>query len=343
MKAKRDIIVVGTSMGGLEALKKLVGDLPHDLDAAVFIVLHTAPGAPSLLADILQRFTPLPVEQASDGDPIRGGTIVVARPDYHLVLEEHKVRLTRGPKENRSRPAIDALFRSASSSHSASVIGVVLTGALDDGTAGLWSIRDRGGIGVVQLPADAAYPSMPTSAITHAGADHVTPLAEMGSLLGRLSRQSVTWEDKPVSKEQQVEVLIAKEHRGLQAGVMELGPITPYTCPECHGVLVELKEGGVPRFRCHTGHAYSVNNLLSEVTDYVEDAMWNTIRAIEESAMLLNRIATHTAEMRDPQTANLFKKKAEATQAHADIVRKALMEHQTLSEDNVTERKETAR
>jgi two-component system chemotaxis response regulator CheB len=143
------------------------------------------------LPDILQRCTPLPVLEAADGSPIRKGSIVVARPDYHLLLEHDKVRLTRGPKENRHRPAIDSLFRSATYSHTSRVIGVVLTGALDDGTAGLWSIKDRGGTAIVQEPADAAFPAMPESALKYVPADHVVPLAAMGALIHRLSLETV--------------------------------------------------------------------------------------------------------------------------------------------------------
>jgi two-component system chemotaxis response regulator CheB len=341
---QKDIVVVGASAGGLAALQRLVGDLPQDFSATIFIVLHMSPSSPSLLADILQRCTSLPVSQGEDGDRIRGGSIVVARPDYHLVVEPDKIRLTRGPKENRSRPAIDALFRSAAYSYAARVVGVILTGALDDGTAGLWSIKDRGGTAIIQDPADAAYPSMPDSAIKYVGADHVVPIAEMATLLHRLSREPAGAGKEIISNELEVENTITKEGRALQAGVMDLGPITPYTCPECHGVLVQLKEGGVPRFRCHTGHAYSINNLLAEVTEYVEDALWNAIRAIEESAMLLNQLGDHRDKvMHDRDTAKLFYRKAEDTTARADLVRRATMAHQTLSEDNVAEVKTTSR
>jgi two-component system chemotaxis response regulator CheB len=341
---KKNIVVVGASAGGLPALQRLVASLPPKLDAAVFIVLHSSPSAPSHLAAILQRFTDLPVSQPNDGDSIHIGRICVARPDYHLVLDGDTVRLTRGPRENRNRPAIDALFRSAAFSHASRVVAVVLTGALDDGTAGLWSIRDRGGTAIVQDPAEADFPSMPQSAIDNAGADYVAGLDDMGALITNLTGQIASGDGKPVSHEMEVEMQIAKEGRALQAGVMKLGPITPYTCPECHGVLVQLKEGGVPRFRCHTGHAYSIDNLLAEVTEYVEDTLWSAIRTIEESALLLDHIASHIgASGKQSSYAGIFHQKAIDTQNRADLIRAATMAHQTLSIDNITDVKTDSR
>jgi two-component system chemotaxis response regulator CheB len=292
-ETKRDVIVIGASAGGLEALKALVSGLPADIDAAIFIVLHFSPSAPSRLSALLQRCTKIPIMQVEDGLQIQRGSIVVARPDYHLMVEEKRMRVTRGPRENRHRPAIDTLFRSAAYSHGERVIAVLLTGALDDGTAGLWTVRDRSGLAIVQDPAEAEFPSMPLSALQYAGADYTASLSQIGPLLARLSTQTVAPTGNAVSAELEIEIQISKEGRGLQAGVMTLGEITPYTCPECHGVLVKLKEGGVPRFRCHTGHAYSINNLLAEVTEDVESSLWGALRSIEESAMLLNHLADH--------------------------------------------------
>jgi two-component system, chemotaxis family, protein-glutamate methylesterase/glutaminase len=338
MEKTRNIIVIGASAGGVEALQELVQGLPQDLDASMFIVLHLSPSAPSRLAEILQRRSALPVSQASDGEVFRRGHIYIARPDYHLVLEKEKIHLSRGPRENRHRPAIDALFRSAAYSHGARVIGVVLTGELDDGTAGLWSVKQRGGTAVVQDPADAQSPSMPRSALKYVAAEHVLPLKGIPSLLTRLTRELPNPEQPPIGKELEIEARISMEGRALQLGVMDLGPITPYTCPECHGVLVELKDGGVPRFRCHTGHAYSINNLLADVTEFVEQSLWNSIRVIEESAMLLNHLARHVRQSGvDSSAADIFDKKAEETQKRADTIRQAAMEHQTLSKDNITE------
>lgn len=332
----RDIIVVGASAGGVSALQDLVKDLPADLDAAVFIVMHLLPSAPSHLAGILKRCSALPVAEAEDGESIRRGRIYLARPDYHLVIDKEKIQLTRGPRENRSRPAIDALFRSAAHAHGGRVIGVVMTGHLDDGTAGLWAIKDRGGTAVVQDPTDAQVPSMPQNALKYVKADHVVPVREMGALLATLTRQPATSLEGTMRDELEIETKIAKEGRGLQLGVMTLGELTPYTCPDCHGVLVRLKSGGVPRVRCHTGHAYSINSLLAQVTAVVEDSLWSSMRAIEESVMLLEHMARHLREVDlDSETAELFDKKAQDTQRHADVIRQAVMEHQTLSKENI--------
>jgi two-component system chemotaxis response regulator CheB len=345
----RDIVVIGASAGGVTALQELVTILPADLRAAIFIVLHMPASAPSHLAGILKRHTVLSVTQAIDGEPILEGHVYVSRPDYHLVLDEKSVHLTRGPRENRQRPAVDALFRSAAFTYAQRVIGIVLTGELDDGTAGLWAIKERGGTTVVQDPGDAQAPSMPRSALEYVQADHVVPMAEMGRLLVRLIREPpngklVVDKEKPAEKELAMETRIAREGRALQLGVMDLGAITPYTCPECHGALVALKGGGVPRFRCHTGHAYSINNLLAAVTEYVEESLWNTIRSIEESVMLLNHLGQHMRETgQDAAIAELFDRKANDTQRHADLVRQATMEHQTLSKENVAEVEPKAR
>jgi two-component system chemotaxis response regulator CheB len=339
MAANRDIVVVGASSGGVRALEELVGGLPPALDAAVFVVLHLSPSSPSYMAEILQRRSKLPVAQARDGEAVRRGRIYLARPDYHLVLEGTNIRLPRGPRENRHRPAIDALFRSAAYAYAGRVIGVLLTGELDDGTAGLWTIKRRGGTVIVQDPNDAHAPAMPRNALEYVEADHVLPLDEIAAEIARTSRAPMKATPSGLDmREIEVENRIAMEGRGLQAGVMELGPATPYTCPECHGVLVEMKTGGVPRFRCHTGHAYSINDLLAEVTEYVEDALWNAIRAIEESAMLLTHLGRHIKAVKaDSKDARLFERKAIDTQRRADMVRQATMEHQTLSKENIAE------
>jgi two-component system chemotaxis response regulator CheB len=345
MGATKDIVVVGASAGGVSALKELVKGLPEKLDAAVFCVLHLSPSSPSHLEQILRRHSRMPIAEARDGEPIRHGQIYLARPDYHLVLNEKTVQLTRGPRENRSRPAIDALFRSAAYMHAGRVIGVVLTGSLDDGTAGLWSVKDRGGTTIVQDPADAEVPSMPKNAIDYVRVDHVVRLRELAPLLAELTQQPANpLPEERVSKEMEIETQIAKEGRGLQLGVMQLGRVTPYTCPDCHGVLVELKGGGVPRVRCHTGHAYSLNNLLAQVTESVEESLWNSIRTIEESVMLLQHIGRHIREKdKDHDRADLFDAKAADTQRHADLIRQAAMEHQTLSKENIAEVKSSTR
>jgi two-component system chemotaxis response regulator CheB len=332
---QRSIIVIGASAGGVSALKELVAGLPPDLNAAVFIVLHLGASARSALHDILQRETSLTVRQALDGEPIVMGEIRVARPDYHLILEQDRIRLTRGPRENRFRPAIDSLFRSAAYAHGAAVIGVMLTGALDDGVSGLWWIKNRGGAVVVQSPSNADFPFMPENALSAVQADYVLPTAQMPAAFASLMRSAAPPLLEP-SQQLEVEVQIAKERNALEAGIMNLGQLTPYTCPECHGALVQLKEGLQPHFRCHTGHAYSINTLLAEVTEYVEDSLWNSIRAIEESAMVLRHLAQHAREAPANETfARLCEEKASDTLRRSEALRRVAHEQQTLSSDNM--------
>src|SRR4051812_28114126 len=260
-----DIIVVGASAGGMEALAEVARGLPADLPAAVFVVWHLAPGSLGVLPRVLGEAGPLPAANAADGEEVRPGRVYVAPPDRHLVLEPGRVRVTRGPRENRFRPAVDPLFRSAALASGPRVVGVVLTGALDDGTAGLWAVKARGGVAVVQDPAEATFPWMPRSALAHVRVDHVLPLAHIPPLLARLARGGpAPAEGSPVPEQMGVEARIALGDNALQAGVMGLGPPSPYTCPECHGTLLQMKTGGLLRFRCHTGHAYTLSSLLAE-------------------------------------------------------------------------------
>ncbi|MEW5929532.1 MAG: chemotaxis protein CheB [Gemmatimonadota bacterium] len=335
--ANRDIIVIGASAGGIDALKELLGGLPGDLPAAVFVVMHVAADSPGVLPRMLQDTSPLPVAHARDGEPIERGRVYVAPPDCHLLLERDRVRLSRGPKENLSRPSIDPLFRSAAYVFGARVVGVVLTGRLDDGTAGLWAVKRRGGAALVQDPEDATYPSMPRSAIRYVEVDTVAPAAALGPVLARLAGEPPPPErGGEASRELEVETRIARDDNALGAGVLDLGPFTPFTCPECHGVLVSLGEGGVPRFRCHTGHAYSLDSLLAAVSVSMEDTLWTALRAIEEGILLLEHVAGHVRDTaRDDTAADAFEQRAREAERSAAAIRKAVMRHRTLSRDVV--------
>ena len=335
---RKDIIVVGTSSGGIEALRILARGLPKDLQASIFVVLHTSPDSPAMLPYILERAGPLPASNAVNSEQIQPGRIYVAPPDRHLLLERGHVRITQGPKENRFRPAVDTLFRSAAYVYGPRVIGVILTGDLDDGTAGLWAIKYRGGMAIVQDPEDALFPSMPRSAMENVEVDYCLPIAEIAPLLVRLTKEETAEEGEyPMSEEMGIEVKIAREDQALEAGVQKLGEPSSYACPECHGVLLQLKEGGHIRFRCHTGHAYSVNSLLSETTEAVEDSLWAAIRSIEESVLLMRHIAQHMSDNNHGHAAELFLQKTQEAQRRADLVRKAVMDHEKLSEDKMRE------
>jgi len=326
----KNIIVIGTSTGGIEALKVLVGRLPPDLNASIFIVLHMGPDGLGLLPEILERSGPLPASNARQGEAIQLGRICVAPPDHHLLLESTgHVRLSRGPKENRFRPAVDPLFRSAAYAFGPRVVGVVLTGFLDDGTAGLWAIKERGGTAVVQNPEEALAPSMPRSALQHVPVDHCVSLEDVAPLLVQLARTPVMQKGAlPVPKRLETEVKIAKENNALEAGIIQWGEPSLYACPECHGVLLELKEGSNVRFRCHTGHAYSLEVLMAEFTERTEETLWNAIRSMEETLLLLRRMATQLSAHGHDQAAAALEQKMREAKQRADLVRQAVMQHE---------------
>src|SRR5215212_8134984 len=334
----KDIIVVGASAGGIEALRALAGGLPADLPASLFVVLHTSPESPAMLADILDRSGRLRALSPKDGDRIRPGTIYVAPPDRHLLIEPNVMRVTRGPKENRFRPAVDPLFRSAAQTYGPRVVGVILTGYLDDGTAGLWAVKQLGGATVVQDPHEALAPSMPASAMRQVRVDHCLPVEEIAPLLVRLASRPLEEEGVyEVPEEMEIEVRIAKEDTALDAGVLKLGDPSNYACPECHGVLLQLNEEKRIRFRCHTGHAYSVDSLLAEITGGVEDSLWNAIRSIEESVLLLRHMAEHLAESDNGDTAEKFLARAQEAERRGDLVRRAVITQEQLSQAKLTD------
>ena len=334
----RNIIVIGASSGGFEALKKLTAGLPADLAASIFIVWHMAADVRGVLPQVLNRAGTIFAAHASDGEQIVENRIYVAPPDRHLLVEKGQVRVTRGPKENRFRPAVDPLFRSAAYAYNNRVIGVVLSGALDDGTAGLWTIKHRGGLAIVQDPQDAEVPSMPENALREVEIDYRVPIAEMAELLARLSQEKVA-ENAEVemaeNKKTEIEIRIAAEDSAFEAGIMTLGALTPFTCPECHGVLSALRDGNIRRFRCHTGHAYSADSLLTTVTENIENSLYDAIRGVEESAMLLDHLGDHFAEINQPKIAAVYFQKANEAKERARAVRQTALTHERLSGDSL--------
>ncbi len=301
MPELKRIVVIGGSAGSLPPLSELVRRLPCPLNAAVFIVLHIPAHSPSQLHGILQRLTRLQVTPGRDGEAIEAGRIYVAVADRHLLLDTGRIRLTRGPHECRARPAIDALFRSAAAAFGPRVIGVLLSGALDDGTAGLWAIKDRGGIALVQDPDTAEHPSMPKSAARHVELDGSLPASRLAAEIERLSEAlpGPAPTASGVPDAMAIENLIALEGQGLQSGVMKLGKMSQYTCPDCHGVLVQIDEGSIVRFRCHTGHAFSAQTLLAEVNGAIDLGLWSTLRAVEERILLLRQMGDMAAATGD--------------------------------------------
>jgi two-component system chemotaxis response regulator CheB len=322
----RDIIVMGASAGGLSAFNRIIKQLPEQLNAAIFIVWHLSPYSNSMLPEILNRAAKLKASHPADGQSIEYGKIYVAPPDHHLLLELGRIRLTKGPKENRFRPAVDPLFRSAAYVYGSRVVGVVLSGALDDGTAGLWAIKDRGGVAVVQDPADAEQPSMPRSALANVQVDHRLPVSEIPPLLVTLTEETIMDESRaPVSKDLEIETKIALGADAADLDVKQLGKISEFTCPDCHGSLIQLTNGNLQRFRCHTGHSFGSASLIAELTDSVEQSLWTAIRAVEERIRLLKHLAQHASDLEQTETISTLRRELEENERRADLLRQAAM------------------
>lgn len=317
---RRDIIVIGASAGGLDALRAVVGGLPPDLGAAVFVVQHFPPQSVSVLPRILSREGPLPAIHAVDGDRIEPSRIYVARPNLHLTLGRDRMHLTRGPRENRHRPAVDPLFRSAARWHGNRVIGVVLSGSLDDGTMGLAAIKAGGGIAIVQDPTEALYPSMPSNAMEHVEVDRALPASEIAEALVDYTLEEV--EDPPVTDNE------LDEPDGtiiLSDGQTPNGQVSFLTCPECHGALWEMSEGDLVRYRCHVGHLYSPESLAAEQAEKIEDALWIAYRALQENAALTRRLADSARKRGATRSANRFEAELNDTAERAHLLKDVLI------------------
>ena len=336
--AKKDIVVIGASAGGMEALQKLVERLPANLPAAVFIVWHLSPGARSMLPQILAKAGPLKASHPQDGDPIEHGRIYVAPNDHHMLLEKGYIRVARGPKENRFRPAVDPLFRSAAYVYGPRVIGVVLTGALDDGTAGLWTIKLRGGTAIVQEPSEALIRSMPLNALDNVAVDHKLPVGEIAELLARLVREPAPAPPQVAAHETEKtehEIRIAKERDAFAEGTLQLGEFSPFTCPECRGSLVMLREGRIVRFRCHTGHAFSADTLLTSNSEDLEARLWDAVRASDEAVLMLNRLAEEFAKAGNTAAAERCFDEARDAHERSRPVREAALSSEHLNVDKL--------
>jgi two-component system chemotaxis response regulator CheB len=311
------IIVAGASAGGVDALASFVRELPADLPAAVFVVLHVSPTGLSVLPSILQRAGDLAAAHALDGERIEAGRVYVAPPDHHLIVDEGRVSLTRGARENGHRPAVDILFRSAAASWGSRVIGVVLSGALDDGAAGLLEIKRRGGAALVQDPTDALYPSMPASAISVVDVDFVQPVRQ----LGRTAAALVTGDD----------VLPAPP--SLPTLVMSPDPtddhstdrLSDLTCPNCSGSLYEVRnDDKALYYRCRVGHGYSADSLLSKQADFLDDALWTALRALEERRDLSHRMVERMRAQGHPGAAMRYEQRERDADERAAIIRQVL-------------------
>jgi two-component system chemotaxis response regulator CheB len=290
-----DIIVIGTSAGGLKALSTIISALPGEIDAALLIVQHLAADKPSLLPEILESVGSLPTSYPKDGEKIQKGHIYIAPPDHHLLVSQEHLRVVRGPHENRFRPAIDVLFRSAAINYGPKVVGVILTGYLDDGTVGLQAVKKRGGVAIVQDPQEAQYPSMAKSALQFVKVDYCLTLAEIPNLLVRLTKEPAAEEKAyPIPREMEIESNIALQQMDTKEfleNVEEIGTRTIYACPQCNGNIWQIRDSNPLRFRCHTGHSFTANIFLSQQTENIENALWSAVRALEEKVTFSRQMA----------------------------------------------------
>jgi two-component system, chemotaxis family, protein-glutamate methylesterase/glutaminase len=317
-----DVIAVGASAGGLGPLRTLVGSLPGNFPAAVLVVMHIGTQA-SRLADILDDATALPVADARSGEALKPGRVYVAVPDLHLLLHDAHILLRRGPHENRARPAIDPLFRSAACSFGARVIGVLLSGALDDGVAGLRAIKRCGGLTVIQDPAEAAVPCMPQSARRHVSIDGCVGAAAMGSLLATLVASPADAAHE-IPSDICFEAAIAAQELGQMTEERQLGTPSRFVCPECGGTLWEIPDGDMLRYRCHLGHAYTANVVHRSQGDEIEALLMRLLRTHRDHAQIARRLAEHQRKRRKRAATDEWEERARGYDEDAQLIERLL-------------------
>jgi len=326
---RRDLVVVGASAGGVEALRALVAGLPADLSAAVVVVLHIPASGPSVLPSILQRAGNLPVKHVADRDVLTSGNVYVAPPDRHVVVVDGALALSKGPRENGHRPAVDVLFRSAAWSHGPRAIGVVLSGGLDDGTSGLAAIQRLGGVGLVQDPSDALHPGMPRSAIDGATPRFVAPVAELPKLIESLLNEDIGDLTPSLEPDWETQMsLLRDDPRPLD---QRPGVSSGISCPDCHGVLFQIDDEP-PRFRCRVGHAWSIESLVAEEALAVDQALWTALRSLEEQATIAAREAERASEAGRAEAAERYDRKHSESHAAGAVIRQLLADISSGSE-----------
>ena len=326
---QRDIIVIGASSGGVHVLTQLVRGLPEQLPAAVFVVLHVPPDTPSHLPAILNRSGPLPASHAVDQEPIRRGRIYVAPPGMQMYLQSGRISVRRGPRENSQRPAIDALFRTAAHHYGPRVIGVVLSGSLDDGAAGLYAVKRGAGIAVVQDPADAEFPDMPANALDRTQVDYAVSTEDLASTLIGLVAYPIT--NDALRPEIPLETVEEAPKPADALRSAQLGRASDLTCPDCHGTLYEIGDAGTGlRYRCRVGHAFSPESLDAAQTDSVERALWAALRALEERTALMRKLAEHARRRGHGSVAELFEVRSDEVERDVKAIHEVITTGRTL-------------
>jgi two-component system chemotaxis response regulator CheB len=309
--SRHDIVVIGASTGSIGAIRKLVAVLPSDFEASIFIALHLPAGHRSLLPEILTGAGKLPTEIPEDQEAIMPGHIYIAPSDSHLLVLKDHMSLTRGPKENGFRPAIDALFRSAAIAYQNRVVGVILSGYLDDGTHGLLAIKHGGGIAIVQDPGEAEVPDMPQNALDYVHVDCCLPVSQIAEKLVSLVREDTDGASNAAGPQR-------KEDRNMEKETDIEEPPAPFVCPDCGGTLWQSREGEMVRFQCRVGHAFSQESMAHKHTEAVDRALWAALRSLEEHAHLLRRITQR------PNSSPRFQEEAHEYEDHAALLREIL-------------------
>lgn len=354
--AHRDIVVIGGSAGSLESLQNIITGFPRDLAASILVVIHMSADFPSLLAHQFTRWGKLPATPAVDKEPLKKGHIYVARPDHHLTLEGHRLRVQRGPRENRHRPAVDALFRTAAREYGPRVVGVVLSGLRDDGSAGLYAVKQRGGVAIVQDPRDAPWDEMPRNALEYASPHYVLRTEDIAPTLTQLltadNGESVMTRKHTIEKysgnkapsRNNGSKKASEPDENLQTAYNDEGEGMPsvFACPECHGVLWEIKDKKVVRFRCRVGHSYGTESLARELSHASEAALWAAMRALEEKAAMQLRLADRLSG--NKMSARRLHDQSKADESNARLIRDMIFERdaELETESEIHEAKKTA-
>ena len=335
--ANHDIVVIGASAGGMPPLEELLRGLPADLPAALFVVVHRSADADDeVMVWNLQRTTNLRCIVPVHGEAIRRGTVYVAPVDKHILLKEDRILVTRGPRENYYRPSIDTVFRSAAVAFGSRVIGIILSGMLQDGTAGMEAIKRCGGICLVQKPEDAQFPSMPRSVLTNLDVDYSVAISEMSIVLKDLvQRPADASREKPYDL--LLEAGIAERYTNnnlpnvntmeIEQTAKELDQVanrSPLSCPDCGGALWRMKEGSQERYRCHLGHAFNAESMLLRNRESLEETLWVALRTLEERRYVLVTLAQEMSE-RQPGKANAYQERADELTMHVERIRQVIM------------------
>ncbi|WP_433796497.1 chemotaxis protein CheB [Actinoplanes sp. CA-252034] len=324
--ARRDVVVIGGSAGAHKPLAQALARLPADLQATILVVLHVAPGARAALADSLASSCALPIRAAADGDRIEPGRVYVAVPDRHLLVDEGDVlRLSGGPRQNRVRPAVDALFRSAARWCGSRVVGVVLSGSLDDGSAGLAAITAAGGAGLVQDPAEARFPGMPRAALRVTPDALAVPSADLGEAIAKLAGVPADIANGPAEP-------LIWETDMLAYGasnISDRGQPVGLGCPECRDGLYLVRTGLAAHYVCHVGHSYSPRSLLAVRDDDIEESIWAAVSALQEKVMIMEELVDQSERAGDTAAADAYRARAE----RAGHAAKVLQKHVDLSAD----------